>query len=290
MVMTSVRRVLCAVDIDDAAAGVFADALSLCRRHHASLVVLHVVPFEQPFESGAMERNARLRYFHALAQAALVDIRVRVEHGDPASIIAAEAAERRVDLIVLGTSGRGTDRRASVVQGVLRLADRPTLLVPFRDPSRAFGFTRVVCAVDLASGSPAVVHAARMLAAPSGSRINLFHVTPGETGDEESRGTRHPAQSAGSALRRLQRQIPEPERDVVLANVAVGEPAHEISRAVRRLGAELLVFGVRPRPRSRPFRKTDALLERAICPLLAVPLTDGSRVARMGRSATEAAH
>lgn len=287
--MTDVRRVLCAVDIDDAAEGVFADALWLCRRHRAALVVLHVVPAGRPFETGATERVARLRHFRALAEAARVDVRVRVEHGDPGSIIASEAADRGVDLIVLGTSGRGTDRRASVVQAVLRLADRPTLLVPFRDPSRALGFRRVVCAVDLASGSPAVVDAARMLAARDGSRINLFHVTPGEDADGADAGRRRLDETAGRALRRLQRQIPTPERDIVLANVATGEPASEISRAVRRLDAELLVFGVRPRPHSHPFRKTDALLDRATCPLLAVPLVGGSSAGRTGGSRSRAA-
>ena len=191
-----VSRVLCAVDIDEAAEGVFTDALALCRRHHASLVVLHVVPSTRPFTAGATERIDLLRYLRARAEAARADVLVRVDHGDPASIIAAEAAERGVDLIVLGTSGRGTDRRASVVQGVLRRASCPTLLVPFRDPSRALGFTRVVCAVDLASGSPAVVDAARMLAARHGSRINLFHVTPGEAADAAEPGAVRRTESA----------------------------------------------------------------------------------------------
>ncbi|HEX6050787.1 MAG TPA: universal stress protein [Gemmatimonadaceae bacterium] len=267
---------MCAVDIDDAAAAVFADALALCRRHRATLVVLHVVPASACFDAGSIERIQRLRYFRARAEAARVDVLVRVEHGDPARLIVAAAAERGVDLMVLGTSGRHTDRGSSVVQGVLRYASCPTLLVPFGGPARARGFTRVVCAIDLASGSPALVDAARMLAARPGSRINLFHVAPAE--DVE-------------ALRRLQRQIPAPGREIVVANVATGEPADEISRAVRRLRAELLVFGVRPRPHSRPFRKTEALLDRATCPLLAVPLISdrvrGNRASHRPRRRTE---
>jgi nucleotide-binding universal stress UspA family protein len=60
----------------------------------------------------------------------------------------------------------------------------------------------------------------------------------------------------------------------VTAQVAVGEPAAEILRGARALGASLLVIGAGGRTRigSRLFGRTGTLLRDATCPVLAVPV------------------
>lgn len=131
--MTTLHRVLTAVDFSEPARTAFDHALSLSRLHDAELLVVHAVPTDRPFNWHARERIALIASLRHASQAVGVRFKVSVQHGDPAGVILLHANSRRADLIVLGTSKRsGFDRFrfGSVAETIAREATQPVLVVP----------------------------------------------------------------------------------------------------------------------------------------------------------------
>ena len=275
--MKHLKRVLCAVDIDECHRQVFAHALALARRSNASLLIVHAASPVRPLNEGATERVDFLRQLHGAAEAAGVDVRVTVQRGDVADVILLHAGARHPDLIVLGA---GRDRSSginSIAERVAREATCPTFVVPPIEDLRAATFAKILCAVDLSAASRIGAEEALRLGEHSDRRVTLFHVVEGPTAEDPShypwlaihgyyRGL------AATALEQLQDLIPAPARGLVLARVAVGNPAEEILRTARTSKADLLVIGAQPRSISRRlFGRTGLLLRQASCPVLAIP-------------------
>ena len=258
--MKALSRVLCAVDIDERSHEVFAHALALARRHGAKLLVLHAVSPVDPYISGATERVELLRRLRARAAAAGVDVRVEVQQGPADEVILLHALARSADLIVIGTSRPDSRRGLSgwIAERVLRDAPCPTLVIPQTSTPPAAFAESVLCAVDLSSGTAAVVAAALALATDRRRRVTLLHVANGREA------------AARDELRAL---IPRPMHGAVTPQVVAGSPASEIARAVRTTEAQLLVIGAGRRSTlgSRLFGQTAQLLRDVTCPLLAIP-------------------
>jgi nucleotide-binding universal stress UspA family protein len=152
-------RVLCAVDLGEPGRIAFAHALALARAHVATMHIVHAVPSNQGFETGATERVAYLLELRALAEAAGVEVRVDVRHGQGGEIISQHAGAPHADLIVLsGAHGTGANgpRITSVVDQVLREAACPTLVVHSdRASVPARSLRNVLCAVNFSPGGNA---------------------------------------------------------------------------------------------------------------------------------------
>lgn len=145
------RRVLVPFDISDPARAALDVAIAWAATFrpgggtppvHPELLLLHVSPraFDVenfPFDQQVIVPELRREGEDALARVAAdagVRIREEVRWGDrPADEIVQLAAEEKVDLLVMGTHGRGAVKRAligSVASGVARRATCPVLLVP----------------------------------------------------------------------------------------------------------------------------------------------------------------
>ncbi len=62
LLMTELSQVLCAVDFSEPAQAAFTRAVALCAEQGAHLTVVHAVPLDQRFRTGAHDRmNARSR-------------------------------------------------------------------------------------------------------------------------------------------------------------------------------------------------------------------------------------
>jgi nucleotide-binding universal stress UspA family protein len=283
-------RVLVAVAIDDRDRHVFAHALALARRHDAKLLLLHATSPEVSLNRGATERVEFLRQLRSLADAAGVEIRVAVQTGPVHEIILLHARARKVDLIVMGNTPNERRRGLSgwIAERVLRDASCPTLVVPQGSEPAALDVANILVAVDFAPASQAAIREAVQLSKPRKQPLTLLHVV-------DAAGSRQHVHSASlatnefhrglaaDALTRLQALIPQPNQGVAVARVAVGRPVTEILRAARKMKAQLIVIGAKPRTRigSRLFGKTGQLLRDATCPVLAVP------VAAVANHATE---
>ena len=143
--MLPIRTILHPTDFSEQAQHAFATACSLARDHAARLIVLYVrapttvaygelgpiVP--DPIQSPA-DVSDRLAALHLPDSG--VEVEYHVRDGSPAAEIIRLASEEKVNLIVMGTHGRGGLGRllmGSVAEAVLRRAPCPvlTLKAPF---------------------------------------------------------------------------------------------------------------------------------------------------------------
>ena len=132
--MTTLARILCAIDLEKSSERAFDRALGLAVIGNARLFILHATPANVPFSWRAAERLAYLTELRERAEAAGVQVRVEEQHGDPGGLIVLHANTKKVDLVVLGSNRRRGWRRlreGSVAEGVLRRAAWPVLIVPW---------------------------------------------------------------------------------------------------------------------------------------------------------------
>jgi nucleotide-binding universal stress UspA family protein len=131
--MTTIKNVLCAIDLTKASRNAFDRALSIARASKARLYILHVVPANVPFSSHQTERLTLLTSLRERAEREGVPVRTVEQHGDPARTIVLHANARQADLVVLGSNRRRgwqRFREGSVGERVLRRAAWPLLIVP----------------------------------------------------------------------------------------------------------------------------------------------------------------
>jgi nucleotide-binding universal stress UspA family protein len=149
------HRILVPTDFSDCSEGAWRLAQRLAGESGAELILLHVLVEPMLYGEGPFSGD-RVRQFYATAQrwieehlatwaegarAAGLRVRVSVRTGVPAREIVAAAADEQVDVIVVGTHGRGGVERAmigSVADRVIRTAPCPVLSVrpPDSDPGR----------------------------------------------------------------------------------------------------------------------------------------------------------
>ena len=283
--MQQCSRVLVAVDFSKPSRGAFEYALALSQRHGAELIVVQAVPRNQAFSWHARERLALTAKLRRRADLANVELRERVQQGDPAEIILLHARSLRPDVIVAGThQRRGIDRfsSGSVAERVAAKATVPALLIPWhRHAARTAPFSHVAVAVDFSPASTRAVEQALAIASDAADRVTLLHVVTGSAPDvplflHRYGIAEYQQQLKRDAWRRLQLAVPT-ERQApaaIHARVLLGETTTEISRVVDSIGADLLVVGVPKRGVvSRAlFGITAArLLRVSRIPVLAVP-------------------
>jgi nucleotide-binding universal stress UspA family protein len=132
--MSTLSRILCAIDLEKASERAVDRALSLAIVGNARLVILHATPANAPFSWRAGERRQYLARLRERAEARGVKVRVEEQHGDPARVIVLHANARNVDIVILGSNRRRGWRRlreGSVAERVLRRAAWPVLIVPW---------------------------------------------------------------------------------------------------------------------------------------------------------------
>ena len=80
-VMKTLRRILCAIDLEKASERAFDRALSLAMISDAKLLLLHATPANVPFSWRSRERLEYLTQLRERAEAAGVKVRVEEQHG-----------------------------------------------------------------------------------------------------------------------------------------------------------------------------------------------------------------
>lgn len=302
--MTTLKRILCPVDLSDASRQALRVAAALSSWYGAPLTALHVCEDVQVFEvsspfggstmssvmvgeSQLVERRAGVQRFVTDALGTdPVDIVVR-DATDPVAEILTEAAG--VSLVVMGTHGRaGIDHLllGSVTEKVLRRAPCPVLVVP---PHAVAGngfaspvFKRIVCAIDFSAGSLLALNYAMTLAQEADSRIMLLHAIEFPLALRElafSTDTdvdRQHAAAEAEYLRRLRALVPAQAKMycTVVTRVNEGKPAREIRRVAESEHADLIVMGVQGRGAMDLAvfgSNTNAVIRAAHCPVLIVP-------------------
>lgn len=187
----TVRNILLATDFSEVSKKALPYAAAIAGKYCSKICLVHVLPTHArtsipieplPAQLDRDRLNAELEMKTFLRGSLLQDIQhqVRVEQG-PIWDALSELIERdEIDLLVLGTHGRGGLKKiflGSVAEELFRLAPCPVLTVgpsvPVRPPE---DFHRILFATDF---GPASLHAlpyAISLATESSARLTLLHV------------------------------------------------------------------------------------------------------------------
>lgn len=175
-----IHRIL--VPLDGTAFGEYAlsHAVTLARRAHAAIALVHVRPGFEP------EPNARWleRRAHALRITGHVAVLARTIQGSIAEALCEEIAGLKTDLVVMATharSGLSRARLGSVGDVLVRQAAAPVLLLQppgEAAPSpRAPGFKRILVALDGSAFARQVLPHARELSRVSGAALSFVRTS-----------------------------------------------------------------------------------------------------------------
>jgi nucleotide-binding universal stress UspA family protein len=141
--MMTIRGILVATDFSEPAAAAFAWGEALTRRFGSHLHILHVVPIPQigwtaessfswPFDDVEAEARNRLSQLVPSSDPLAARTSFATTVGVPVTEILDYVKNHEIDLIVLGTHGRGLVGQmllGSVAERVVRLASVPVLTV-----------------------------------------------------------------------------------------------------------------------------------------------------------------
>jgi nucleotide-binding universal stress UspA family protein len=291
--MIDINRILCPIDFSPGSEHALAHAAALARWYESQLTVLHVSevflvpavlpgnpsPVIGPYISRDAIVNALERFTTPLKQSG-VPFDIDIEEGTAVHTIVDAAARLAVDLLVMGTHGRGGVEHillGSVTEKVLRRAPCPLLVVP---PSTAIEpppvlLERILCPVDFGPSAMKALNYALSLAQESDATITVLHVL--EPVPAETAGT--PAmieflrERDAKARNDLRAAIPTEARDWChpIELTGSGKPYKEILRVAHETAASLIVMGVAGRGvLDRMFfgSTTNHVVRHAECPVL----------------------
>jgi nucleotide-binding universal stress UspA family protein len=188
------RHILVATDFSESSRRALCDAVALAVENHAQLSLIHVLQPDRKY--GALENPPELDLERIAAERrikALVDEfgpeqkidATLVKHGPVAEQVASVIEERAIDLLVIGTRGRGGLQKlalGSVAEELLRVAPCPVMTIgPKADIATIAngpGFRRILFATDFGKGSAKALPLALGLARAQQAKLILLHMIP----------------------------------------------------------------------------------------------------------------
>jgi nucleotide-binding universal stress UspA family protein len=285
------RCILVATDFSDLSALALRHAVRWAQQFGSELQVVHArEPF--PIVDSGYFCNYSPEVDQVLGAAAAEELRKCVREdvppgvpvtaelitGSPADVIEACAAEKGIDLVVVGTHGRGGFSRmilGSVAERVLRLACHPTLIVRHSPADKEPGppeVRHVLCPVNYTEVACRAVHHACGAAHAFGARMTaVFIVEPkeGHPPDLPAEEERLRAWLASGGSLPCEMKLV----------VGHGDAAEQVITLARELPADLVVIGAQ----HRRFVDTTVLgvttvrvTRHAPCPGLVVPHANGT--------------
>lgn len=189
------KHILAATDFSDASQRALDYALAIARQYGSALSVVHAIPPEprEPIPIKPLPRELNRRRLEAEQQMKRLgeDARINhvtdhllVEQGRVWDVLASVVQRENVDLLVLGTRGRGGLKKialGSVAEEVLRLASGPVLTIGPNVPAAGFGateFRRILFATDFGPASAKAFPYALSLAEDYRAKLVLLHMAP----------------------------------------------------------------------------------------------------------------
>jgi nucleotide-binding universal stress UspA family protein len=287
MSQMSIAKILLPVDFHLREMGAAHQAVGLARDFGAEVTLLHVNPilspnfkddeFHGPVDTGWITA-LELERLQALKEYALQTFEGTKTHcvvtsGDPAAKIIEQAALDKADLIVMPTHGYGAFRRyllGSVTAKVLHDAPCPVWTGAHLEEPTAQSWRpihRVLCAVDLGSGSDTIVNWAWHIATKYGAAMETLHVIPRVDLPDPTwiiSLTEHVEEKLDTLLTMTGAQNTSAIRS--------GDAAEEIAKEAQQMRADLIVIG-RSRERSEPGRLRAgaySIIRDAPCPVISV--------------------
>ena len=286
-VRLALKNILFTTDFSPASETAFPYALELSRWFGAKLMIAHAVPPEPmlavPLEPAPADldldwKSAEKKMGNFLAGAALHGIAHEsiMRHGELWDVISTVIAKAQIDLIVLGTHGRGGFSKlmlGSAAEQIFRRARCPVLTIGPQVGGKNFRFESWRCilfATDFSAGSLNALPYALSLAEENQACLALLHLIPLMPLQEQK-------PVLESARQRLQTLIPPDAGAWCKPEYMVGFdfPAEGILRIAKEREADLIVMGVRAPATPRltthlPWAIAHEVVCHAHCPVLTV--------------------
>jgi len=302
----SFKRVLVATDFSDVSQAAQLWGLAIARRCGSEVYFAHAsspearaaIPMDslpKEIDRSQIEAEGEMKMLAGQAQAEGIASHTMVRQGTASAVIPRIIQEAGIDLLVLGTHGRGGWKKlvlGSVAEELLRLVSCPVLTVgPNVAPaaSARANFERVLFATDFGPGATKALPYALFLAKQYSARLVLLHMVPPipvvQIGLESYGAAKYTAEELTNeestvrqeSKRRLkQLLLPETEQvfepEYVVASDFLPEGILDVA-AERKAG--LIVMGA-TRPRSAraaahiPWTVVHHVLSEAQCPVFTV--------------------
>jgi len=284
--LIAIKNVLFATDFSQASERALPFALEFATRYDATLFIVHavppmpaVVPVEPvPDQTDVLHKGAEQEMQRFVEREPLnhVPHQAIVMDGEAWDVIRQLVADKRVDLVVLGTRGRGVLHKllvGSVAEEIYRTVTCPVLTIGpevIPPPLPRQKLWRIVFATDFSAGSLHALPYSLMFAQEHHSQTTFLHVI--------SHGGTLPADSAdhlvAESMTRMKELIPKGmEGKNPDFKVEFGSPGPDIVRIATELEADLLVMGVhagRHAASHLPWSVASHVLAHARCPVLTV--------------------
>jgi nucleotide-binding universal stress UspA family protein len=250
----SLQNILLPTDFSSFSETALVYGVALCRRYDTTLYTVTVVPEEitdyvQPPDPFYLRHAAEKKMAHLAELELFQGIKHRewVKEGFVSEVLADLIDKLEIDLVVLGTHGRGGIKRlvlGSVAEGVIESASCPVLTVgPQVSPKSGaeLELREILCATDLLHASTRALTYAVWLAEQEHAHLTLLHVlkvpTHAPLGYAES--------EREMAMKRLMQLRPPETTASVEAQfiIEIGVPGEQILKVAEVQNADLIVMG-----------------------------------------------
>ncbi len=283
----ALKNILFATDFSDSSRNALPFATALARRYHSTVFVANVleeipvtsVPMDyMPEETESERAHAQERMVELLKSELFQDLKTEVviEPGFIWPVLAKTVQDRKIDLMVVGTHGRGAIRRlllGSVAEEICRHAPCPVITVGPHVKSivgESDRMEKILFATDFSEGSIHALFYALAFAEEHDARLILLHVVqapnmPLNVSD----------QMIAESERRLRGLITAesvPTKRPIFVTL-LGAPADQIVALAERENVNLIAMGMhKPGAFAAhwPFEVAGQVIARAHCPVLSV--------------------
>jgi nucleotide-binding universal stress UspA family protein len=252
-IRVSLRNILLATDFSSCSETALAYGAGLSRRYDATLYTVSVVPEEitdyvQPPDPFYFRHSAEKKMANLAGLELFEGIKHRelIKEGFVSEVLSELIDRLEIDLVVLGTHGRGGIKKlvlGSVAEEIVDSAPCPVLTVgphvpPKSGPELKLG--RILYATDLLHSSTRALTYALWLAEQEHAHLTLLHVL--EIPADASLG--YPQSKKEMAMKRLVQLLP-PEMTASVETefiVEIGAPGEHILKVAESQGADLIVM------------------------------------------------
>jgi nucleotide-binding universal stress UspA family protein len=273
----ALTNILVATDFSETADRALEHALSLARTYNSKVFLAHVIPVDlmmAPELAEASREQMRRTACEGMERTATPDRFFSVPHeqiieeGALWPTIEVLTKKHSIDLIVLGTHGKGVVKKLLIGSGaeeIFRQARIPVLTVGpavRREPLYGIELKNILFATGFGLGAERQAAYAFSLAQQHRSRITLLHVE------------KHPDEEQ-AIVNQLHELVPsETELHCLpLFRVEQGDPVKAILRVAEQMHADLIALGAKPRKGLAghvPHTKAYQVICGASCPVLTI--------------------
>jgi nucleotide-binding universal stress UspA family protein len=287
--MIHIKKIMVPVDFSEASKKAVNYGLSLALQFDARLLLAHISPFEpQAYDSAKTQLLALIpeEFRECLT------FEIIVKGGDVRAEILGIVSDREIDLVVMGSHGRGYFERlllGSVTERMLRKLPVPVLTVSHLDPDKeihtpgAVTLERILYASDLSEGTEDGLRFSMRLARGLDAALTVVHVVDPINysffGGEAA--ALDPLGSAEGQLRRLLDAVSDGTVPIT-SMIVEGTPYERINNLALECNSDLIVINLQGKGRLERTllgATAERVVRTATVPVLSLPmpLTYGAR-------------